>query len=333
MYCLVYWDEAIQVEEEDYSRFKAEDEIQRYLDYAQFLVHSFKGRIEYYCILNEPNIGKGTQQYVEVADYINLVRRTIPIIHQEDPEAKIVVGEVTPFTEPSAYEYLLSILSSDIMPLVDGVCWHAGGTSPEYEPDDYYNYSSKVQEIKDVASSYGFKGEYFAEELHWRTSKDPHPSEHSEYSENASAKYYVRGTIINLGMNLTIGFALESLEELPLMVRVIQNLCTVMAGAEPISLPFEIHSEANNIKNYSFTLQNGDMLVALWTDDAAVDEDPGVNANLTFPGFTAQNVTGIDVLEGFQQPITMSNENGNLTIQNLIVRDYPLILHIAKSSQ
>lgn len=48
MYILVFWDEAIQVEKEDYSRFKTEDEIQRYLDYVQFIVHNFKNRV--FCI-------------------------------------------------------------------------------------------------------------------------------------------------------------------------------------------------------------------------------------------------------------------------------------------
>ena len=108
----------------------------------------------------------------------------------------------------------------------------------------------------------------------------------------------------------------------------IRNLCTIMAGAEPTSLSIEIQSEAENIENYSFSLPNGDKLVALWTDGVAVDNDPGVNATLTLTNFLAQEVTGIDVLTGYQQPITTSNESGNLFIENLIVRDYPLILHI-----
>ncbi len=42
---------------------------------------------------------------------------------------------------------------------------------------------------------------------------------------------------------------------------------------------------------------------------------------------TAILISGItDVLNGYQQQITVSNENGNLAIRNLIVRDYPLVL-------
>jgi len=330
MYCLVFWDEAIQPEREDYSRFKVEDEIQRYLDYVQFIVHHFKDRIEYYEILNEPNIEEGTQEYVEVTDYINLVKRVVPVIREEYPGAKIVVGAVTPFSNtPGAEDYFFDVLSSDAMPLVDAVSWHAcDGTSPEHEADFYYNIPSLVQEMKNVASTHGFTGEYIVEELHWRTHKDPHPYEYSDYGLIPSAKYYARGIVMYLGMNLATGLALENLEALPLMVRVIRNLSTIMAGAEPTSLPLEIQSEATNIRNYSFSLPNGDKLLALWTDGVAVDDDPGIEAALTLSGISAQGVTGIDVLNGYQQPIIAGNKKGDLVIENLIVRDYPLILHI-----
>ncbi|MFQ5874112.1 MAG: family 1 glycosylhydrolase, partial [Dehalococcoidia bacterium] len=286
MYVLVYWDEAIQVEE-GYSRFKTEEEIQRYLDYVQFIVHHFKDRIEYYEILNEPNIDKdpSSQQYVELDDYINLVKRTVPVIREEHPEAKIVVGAFTPFLEYRGpdiaplleFEYFFGILSSDVMPLVDAVSWHAmSGTSPEYGEEYYYNYPSLLQEIKDVASSRGFEGEYIAEELHWLTPMNPSPNEYSEYSETTAAKYLARGIVMHLGTDITTGLA-ETGHELQIpKMRVIRNLCTIMAGAEPVSLPAEIQSEATNIRSYSFSLPNGDTLIALWTDGVAVEEDPGV---------------------------------------------------------
>ena len=332
MYTLVFWDEAIQARK-GYSRFKTEDEIQRYLDYIRFIVHHFKDRIEYYEILNEPNIEEGTQQYVELADYIKLVKRVVPVIRQEYPEAKIVVGAVTPFAiTPSAQEYFFGILNSDAMPLVDAVSWHAcDATSPEFMAEFYYNIPSLVQEMKDVASAHGFTGGYIVEEMIWRTPKDPHPLgyEYSEYGEIPSAKYYGRGIVMYLGMGLTTGLALEALDELPLMVRVIRNLCTVMAGAEPISLPVEIQSEATNIRSYGFSLSNGDKLLALWTDGVAVDDDPGVEATLTLPGFSAQKVTAIDVLNGFEQEMITEIEGGNLVIRNLLVKDYPIILRLS----
>jgi len=329
MYTLVFWDEAIQAGE-GYSRFKTEEEIQRYLDYAAFVVHHFKGQIQYYELLNEPNIREDTQQYVKVDEYINLVRRVVPVIRQEDSRAKIVAGAVTPLSEPGARDYFLSILSSDVMPLVDAVSWHCHNReSPDYAPEFYDNYPLLVQDLKDVASAHGFEGEFIAEELHFRTPKNPHPHEPSIYSETVSAKYHARGIVKHRGMGLTTGLALEELGELPLIVSVVRNLSTVMAGAEPVSLPIEIQSEATNIRSYSFSLPNGDKLVALWTDGVAIEDDPGITTTLILPGFSDQRVTGIDVLYGFQQQLITGMEGGNLVIRNLLVKDYPIILRLA----
>ncbi|MFH1321220.1 MAG: hypothetical protein ABII90_11300 [Bacteroidota bacterium] len=342
MYTIVFWDEEIQAnQEEGYSRFKTEEEIQRYLDYVKFIVGHFKDRIEYYEILNESNIGGwnppyADQQYVEVDDYINLVKRTVPVIRQEDPKAKIVAGGIAPLyrTEDTMYlnsagrEYLFGILESDVMPLVDAFSWHAtGGTSPEYGAEHYYSYPALLQEIKDVASAHGFEGEYISEEMHWRTSETLHSDEYDGYSKITSAKYLARAIVLHLGMDITSGLA-ECLECQPKQI-VIQSLSTLMAGAETTDLSIEIESEAEKMRSYTFSLSNGDKLIALWTDGVAVDEEAGMDASLTIPNLSAQEVTGIDVLNGYQQPITTSNENGNLIIRNLIVRDYPLILRVS----
>jgi len=340
MACLVFWDPESpgQVEEEGYSRFKTEDEIQRYLDYVQFIVHHFKDRIEYYEILNEPNIGQGTQQYVELDDYINLVKRIVPIIRQEYSEAKVVVGATAAFREENTKDYLFGILQSDIMPLVDGVSFHPMyGTSPQYDTEEkvfeaskqyYYKYPLLIQQMKDTASTHGFKGEFIADELTWRTERIPNIYEPWTYSEIVAAKYYARGALINLGLDLTVGLgALQPEVNVP-TTTVVRNLCTVMAGAEPTTLSVEIQSEATNIRSCSFSLSNGDKLLGLWTDGIAVDDDPGVNTTVTLPGFSARKVVGIDVLHGFEQELVTNIEDDNLVIRNLLVKDYPIILRI-----
>jgi hypothetical protein len=45
------------------------------------------------------------------------------------------------------------------------------------------------------------------------------------------------------------------------------------------------------------------MLVASWTDGAAVEDEAGVNTTLTFPDLSARKVIGIDVLNGFEQQL------------------------------
>jgi len=335
-YVLSFWDKAYKAggSEIPIPRFKTEEEIQRYLDFVQFIVHHFKDRIEYYEIWNEPNSILPIQ-HIEVEDYINLVERTVPVIRQEYPEAKIVVGGTDYLIQSDSQDYLFSILRSDVMPLVDVVEWHPMyGTSPEYDScrEYYYEYPSIVQEIKDVASAHGFEGEYFADELTWRDLEHVSPEDlpwlHA-YSETVCAKYLARGIVIHLGMDVAVSQHGHYPDQLQLFCT-IQNLCTVMAGTEAASLPVVIQSEATNIVSYSFRLSNGDRLLALWTDGVAVDDDPGINATLTFPGFSVQKVTGIDVLNGFEQELVTNMEDGNLVIRNLLIRDYPIILRLIR---
>lgn len=314
-------------------RFRTEGEIQRYLDYARFIVGHFKDRIKYYQILNEPLNGiRG--QYVKSEDYINLVERVVPVIREECPDCKVLVGSVFGLpnekgclpTEPTCYEYLFNILNSDIMPLVDGISFHPSPSlSPEYDGSRFYGegyykyYQETIQEIKDVAASNGFEGEYITEGPTFAC--QARPPQTFYYSDIIAAKYNSRSIIMHLSKNITV---ILPLGEGLLKTRAVQNLCNIMAGAEAISLPVEIQSDAENIRSYSFSLSNGDKMVALWTDGVAVDDDLGVKADLTFNGFSGKEVVGIDVLNGYTQPIVVDEDK----IQNLIVRDYPLILKI-----
>ena len=56
----------------------------------RFVVRHFKGRVQYYTIWSEPDYcGDSQIKCIETADYINLVRLTIPVIHDEDPQARV----------------------------------------------------------------------------------------------------------------------------------------------------------------------------------------------------------------------------------------------------
>ena len=128
------------------------------------------------------------------------------------------------------------------------------------------------------------------------------------------------------------------------LFRANQNVCTIMAGAEPISLPLAIETHeksqsflgscqlscnnSKNIRYYSFSLPNGDKLVALWIDGAAVDSYPEINTTVSIPGLSTQKVVGIDVLYGFEQELITSIEDGSTVINNLLVKDYPMILRL-----
>lgn len=313
-------------------RFKSEAEVDRYLKFVQFIVHHFKDRIQNYEIWNEPNTEFCPQQ-IEVVDYINLVKRAVPVIRQEYPQAKIVVGATNYLGQPDSQEYLFTILNSDIMPLVDIISWHPMyGTSPEFDSEYYAKYPSIVNGIKDTAFDHGFTGTFEADELTWFAIDGNWDGWSTQYSDSVSGKYMARGIVLHLGMDVTAGVASALIFD-PQWVSissVVRNLSLIMAEAKVMDLPFSVDANSGNMASYSFILPNGDTLLAVWDDGAAVDIDGGDPSVLTIQDYSGWKATGIDVLNGFQQELITNNENGKLVIRDLLIKDYPIIIRLSK---
>lgn len=313
-------------------RFKSTAEVDRYLQFVEFMVHHFKDRIQNYEIWNEPST-EFCPQRIEVDDYIELVRRAVPVIRQEYPQAKIIVGATHYLGEDYSRDYLFKILNSNIMPMVDIISWHPMyGTSPEFDPDYYAKYTSLVQKIKNTATAHGFKGIYEADELTWFTVNGNWDGWSKRYSDTVAAKYFARGILLHLGMDVTagIGSALIFNSDWVLVPSTIQNLSTIMAGASTASYPVKIITDRKHVVSYSFLLPDGEKLIALWIDDAAIDYDPGVPSVVAISGTSGWKATGIDVLNGFEQDLSTDNEDDNLVIGNLMLKDYPTIIRLSK---
>jgi hypothetical protein len=334
-YVLIFWDKANHPEGwEVQSRFKTEEEISRYLEYVRFIVSKFKGRVRYYELWNEPNI-KFPLQHIEPADYINLAKRTIPVIKQIDPQAKIVVGSTSGSADAQAREYLFKILTSDLMPMADVVAWHPlFGDVPDSEqsPGYYETYPSLLAEIMSTAKRNGFQGEFKASEITYKGPgcggcdiNDPF------FSDIVAAKYTARGIILHLGNGVSSG-AGGTTGVYNFFNNTIRNMANIFAGASADAFAVEIQTDAQNIKAFTFTKTDGSKLVAIWTDGVAVENDSGMLASLTIPSFSADEVKGIDVLYGFEQELITSMEDGNIVIRDLLVKDYPIILRLTDNT-
>jgi len=331
-YSLVFWDKDIPTTEDVLSgpRFKTEDQILRYLDFVRFIVRHFKDRVQRFEIWGEPNVDMPGLwgKHIDFEDYIELVRRIVPVIREEYSEAKIHVGATSGLREESSQAYMFEVLRSDIMPLVDVVTWHPlYGESPENEASYYYDYPSIVQEIKDLASSHGFQGEYEADEVTWWTQGEENDAPW-RYSNTQAAKYYARAILQHLGMDVSI--CIGGSTERPVIFQTVRNLCTVMAGHESIDMPAQIDIDYDGPVAYcAFRYPNGDRILAVWTDGVAQDDDPGVPATITIPDLVAGTVTGIDVLNGFEQELNVETDNGSTVIRDLLVKDYPILIRLS----
>lgn len=328
MYTLVYWDSEIETYA-GYSRFRTDQEIQRFLEYIRFIIKQFKGKIEWYSLLNEPNCTGDDQRHVLVGDYINVARQVVPLIRELDPQAKIVIGEVTPLDETGSYEYLMQILNSDLMPEIDGIVWHgSSGLSLDYKPDFYRNYPIWVENIEKTAQENGFVGQFFTQELHWRTPDTPQLIHGMPwfYSETVSAKYYARGIVFHRGKGMITGIGHEGYDSIPQVVQVVRSLASLLAGAEPAELSVNFDALEVNIQNFSFSTPGGDRMLALWVDNQAVDVDPGVETDLVISGVDTQKVIAVDPIFGYEQELITTFENSDLIIQGYWIKDYPTFI-------
>ncbi|MHA2429299.1 MAG: hypothetical protein ACXADB_14855 [Candidatus Hermodarchaeia archaeon] len=340
-YMLHFWDKTGHANGEELStpRFQTEEQIQDFLNYTRFVVSHYTGRVQYYSIWSEPDNCPGIK-CIEPQDYINLVRRTVPVIHEEDPQAKVSIAPNVLFF---AREYLSAILESDIMTMIDVIQWHGIYNVLPNEPffgDYYYQYPAIIEGIRQTAAAHGFDGEYWATEITYCSEEFPQCQGLSQpwgipETDKQAAKYSARTIVMHLGLDMGVSmwtWQPDMPELAPWAHPTASNLYKVLAGTQPLNLTVRIAPEPPNTMTNAFELPNGDMLFALWTHGEAIDEDPGVITTLTFPGLSDQQVIAIDVLYGFEQKLLIDVRPGNLIIRNLLVRDYPLLLYITTPS-
>ncbi len=320
-----------------YPRFKTEAEIDRYLQYIKYTVNRLKGKISYYELWNEPDANGGTPQLIEAEDYIKVARKAIPLIHSLDPKAKVVIGCTSDYQYQNTQEYSKKIIASDITKMADAISLHTvnNDASPEYKKSYHDKYDFYWQEIKEIAYENGFRGEFIADELNFRTEdslfrlqKEPAPERYNPYkSAVVAAKYIGRAIVRDLGLNLTQGLsgtnATERIEE-GIMIK---NLCNIMAGLEVKEYPIVVDNDVMT-KNYVFENSLGELFIALWDDSMANERNRGVISDIVIPGVNAKSVYMYDTLNSYQQEIIIRRKEDKTIIKNFYVKDYPIILKI-----
>ncbi len=315
--------------------FLTEAEYEMYLEYVGFVVSHFRGRIDAYEVWNEPG-------HMRPAHYAELVERTVPVIREADPDAKIIIGALqgnwdNGYPGYGEYQrnsmdlpYLLELIQTGVVDQVDGISWH-----PYYDvlfQDPYYQgYPNMIQGIKDLATAHGFTGEYYADEIMWTTVDEPNWDNGPPVSPLIAIKNYTRSITENRGLDINV--TINTYWQVP-YVEPIHNLADKMGGAEPSDLALSLVTVENAaLRSYIFELPDGDYLVALWANDNAVEFDPGINATLTIPGIAASKVVGTDVLYGFEQELIFEIIDGDLVIENLLLKDYPTMIKLIHPTQ
>lgn len=317
-------------------RFKGEEQIEDFLGYVRFVVDHFEGRVQYYTLWSEPdNCGGSGIKCIEPEDYIELARRTIPVILEEDPNARIVTAPNVIYFD---LDYLLAVLSSDIAPMFDVISWHPIYSSvPDHSchGDWYYEYHRQViEEIKQTAFENGFEGEFWGTELSFCSEEYPtcqppdNPCELVE-TDKIAAKYDARTFILHLGMDVGVGWGGIETVDAPWSYPTVQRLNTVMNGAMPTSHVVTIDNEPQMGSIYAFNIPNGDFMIAFWNDNKAVHDYTDIPVTVTIPGQAGKKAAGIDVLYGFKQELITEEVNGDLIIRDMQMKDYPILIQLS----
>jgi hypothetical protein len=309
----------------------SEKDINTILETTAFIAEHFKGRIEYYEIWNE----FGNTPMVHT--YADLAEQSAALIKEIDPDAKVIIGSIPGdlLEGVEGYgEYYKSWMNTDYMNAlidavdfsqIDGFSLHSIYDLIPLDPD-YQGYPQMVANMKARLASRGFSGEYFADEINWEIVDRPPYG--SPISRTIAAKYYLRTITEHRGLDFNV--TINTFFQVPVMGQ-IRHVNNILAGAEPLesfAFTLEMAEEVEYLRQYAFTLPDGDILLAVWRNGNAEEQDTGVSGAITISDFSADMVVGIDPFYGFEQQLLTESVDGSLVINNLMVKDYPIFLRI-----
>mgnify|MGYP000956195840 FL=1 len=316
-------------------RLSSEDEVERYLDYVRMVVTDLKGLVAEYELWNEPDANSDWYQRIEPEDYIAVAKRAIPIIREIDPQARIVLAATSSYVDLPCQEYSRMILESDILPMGDIISLHTvnNDASPEFLSDYYYGYDAMWQEIMSVAEEHGFEGEYYADELNYRShySLDvlaPEEGNYHPYEPEIAAKYFARMIAINQGMDISVGTSGTNEFGRPVEAAMIKSMAYLLDGLKAFPMDVQIESESEVTRHYTFKDEAGALYVFLWNDGEAMVESQDVIGSVFIEGENATAITAYDPYLMNVQVLVYENSAEGIRMDNLLLRDYPLIYKI-----
>jgi hypothetical protein len=344
-----------------------------YLRYVRFMVRHFRNRVRYYEIMNEWYDLVGTPE-----EYVGLLRRAVPVIREEQPEARIVLGSAS---NPNWGDFILPCLELGAGTLVDAIGWHGLGSIEEVAVGSFSadrdgvgvgefrphsdigrdgiesgvrSFAEKFNDLRNIAESRGFKGEYLMTEFAFTTSYPPvwggnAPS--MPLTELDKARYAAQAIVMAVGLDITClwnetfqtqanrGISLlrntVSADPLPpvqpeTIYYVQRTLCTLLGDVRPEALPVSVVPEPRGIQVWGFATAGGGRLAALWANRGAASQPaPREVVDLVIRNAGVTRVAGIDVLNGREQELAVTRERDRTVIRGIVLDDFPVMIRFS----
>lgn len=343
---------------------KSEEALKAWDEFVRFSVNYFKDRVKYFEVWNEWN---GTGYWGEKANvdhYLMLAKRTIPIIRECAPDAKVMLGSFAQFvheqTPDNCDENIAMFYKAikELAPEVDVIGFH-----PFYQPtldsDRYLDYTENVMRFKKYCEDCGFTGnEYMASEFAVGAMYPPTQEGLKcawfgqrgkiNYSEIEKAKILtqlnvkhsalgIQSLVCELCQNdypLELSLLRKSFDTAPVMSTnpnmayyATRNTCTVLDGYEPSEISVEC-SDTEKLELYTME-KDGAKCVVMWTTHQVKDLCEGKAVDITVDGVCA-GARAYNLLNGEVAELNYTTENGRTVFKGIIVRDYPVLVEIDK---
>ncbi len=333
--------------------------------YVRFMAEHFKDRVKIFEVWNEWNTPGYWGADVNAEQYIEVVKRAIPILRKVAPNAKIMLGAIAGFVyrmhswsddERARQERehpalkVVRALAKD----VDMISWHPFYQSPPTDIE-VLKYAEDVAAFQRYCESHGFRGSYMVTEWAYGASYPP-PAPPNWWgtfvcSEMEKAKYIARLTVEHAALDLTSFFCgfLDSYYPLDLSLGrrgfltdpltrmqpqasyyVMRNLATALENVKPASLAFHVtFARPSTPALTMFAMSQGDhKLLALWIPGLAKDICEGYSCDVIIDGDFRQAL-GIDPLNGVEQPLNLQKDGHHVRLAGILVHDYPLLIRLS----
>lgn len=336
--------------------------INKYAEFCGWVAGQLKGKIKVWAIANEQNFGDrkkyGVQAFPSV--YARMVKAAAQEIKAADPDALIEIETALfdfGWTEAVMEEGLSSVV--DIMGVhvykerpkavvtpegVGTFIQNGERHSPAEQP--YVDYAAEVQAYKQLLASYNPNIQVWITETSVNTGDSAY-----DVTDLSQAKFLSRLYIYHymLGLGATNWWSLDPVQTGATKWGLIdfagnrkpawyalRNVSALFDDSlEPLELEGSLE-HSGDIPNWisgSFVNNQGDLYFPYWS---AVPMSEGNTGKLTDIQLQYPNVTSIDavdMLTGTVQPVQYSENNGTIVMNDMVVRDYPIVLVIKAGSR
>ncbi len=341
---------------------RTKEELAAWGRFVAFMVEHFKGRVKIFEIWNEWNhpIYWGGGQTPDAEAYIAVVETAIRVIREKAPEANIMLGSIagfsvglhrasTPAEEEKAIGGLWAPVIRRLASKVDIIGYHH-----RYNPDPdapyFREYRDDFRALQAYCRRYGFDGLFMNSEWNPCASYPPVPPPVEWWgsyrtSELGKAKAVALFSVLHtaLGVVLCINETWTNYYpmDISLLRRsfaviqftnqqpqaayyVLRNLATILDGVEPGAFDYSIESGGVLLDAYTMT-RTGESLLSIHRPGPITDDPVPVAAEIRLPG-AFRSIAVVDPLNGVEQPLDYRVVDGTAVIQDLLVRDYPVLI-------